>query len=102
MVWAVWNRASFSLLLYVLDAGPDGYTENDISPFLGENAVIIDYTIGEILTLNFDGSLDGSRRDVDGLIQITITTITTMYRRVARMLQRAGLLMRKSELREEW
>ncbi len=68
------DKRIFSLLIYVVDEDPGGYTVYDISPVLGETSVMLDYHVGDTLTITLDGSVDGSRLDVDGLLQITITT----------------------------
>lgn len=66
----------YEIAIAVFDADPgEQYTIYDINPELDEDHITIKYIIGQTITRIWDGSLDGSIRDIDGIIKLTITTI---------------------------
>ncbi len=68
------DETRFIVRIEVWDADPNEYDPYDISPELGAYAAEIEISVWELpFNAIFDGSLDGSARDVDGLIEVTIT-----------------------------
>lgn len=68
------SETEFIITITVYDVDPGGYEVYDISPELGRESGVIHFNVLDgSLTMVFDGSWDGSSKDLDGLLQVTVS-----------------------------